>query len=288
MEAYIDRATFMMTNGVCQVSKKQIRRFMRNVDKVEMSEADLEALTTKFQHQGFDPVGTAAKVLEQKAIKKVPPSKDDGPPPASQTSRDACHQPRLPPGLMTQTFATAIPINKSCTVNLVYTHCLYLVEFIKIITPKMRHQGESVILESCLLALKAALSKRDSESHDRNVALLIDVGALWRSEPFGPEKNELIDRLLNKDSALAALNKEIPDALDSEEFDDEVVGAPDYHDKITIKAIRRLGSLINARTLDGFVVLEPTTQFTRVRVVDPATPWEPSLGHNLPQLHRMQ
>lgn len=46
---------------------------MRNVDKVEMSEADLEALTTKFQHQGFDPVGTAAKVLEQKAIKKVPP-----------------------------------------------------------------------------------------------------------------------------------------------------------------------------------------------------------------------
>lgn len=73
MEAYIDRATFMMTNGVCQVSKKQIRRFMRNVDKVEMSEADLEALTTKFQHQGFDPVGTAAKVLEQKAIKKVPP-----------------------------------------------------------------------------------------------------------------------------------------------------------------------------------------------------------------------
>lgn len=74
--------------------------------------------------------------------------------------------------------------------------------------------------------------------------------------PSSADFQELIDRLLNKDSALAALNKEIPDALDSEEFDDEVVGAPDYHDKITIKAIRRLGSLINARTLDGFIVLE--------------------------------
>lgn len=99
---------------------------------------------------------------------------------------------------MTQTFATAIPITKSCTVNLVYTHCLYLVEFIKIINPKMRHQGESVILESCLLALKAALSKRDSESHDRNVALLIDVGALWRSEPFGPEKNVTVEFTVGK------------------------------------------------------------------------------------------
>ncbi|KAL1485447.1 hypothetical protein MTO96_031951 [Rhipicephalus appendiculatus] len=64
--------------------------------------------------------------------------------------------------------------------------------------------------------------------------------------PSSADLQERIDGLRDKDTALAELDKQIADALDGEEFDAEIVGALEYHERI-VKAISRLRSAINAR-----------------------------------------
>ncbi|XP_037528464.1 uncharacterized protein LOC119405695 [Rhipicephalus sanguineus] len=66
---------------------------------------------------------------------------------------------------------------------------------------------------------------------------------------------ELIDGLRDKDTALAQLDKQIADALDGEEFDEENMGALDYHEKI-VKSISRLRSAMNTRAAVGSTVTE--------------------------------
>ncbi|KAL1470387.1 hypothetical protein MTO96_024348 [Rhipicephalus appendiculatus] len=73
--------------------------------------------------------------------------------------------------------------------------------------------------------------------------------------PSSADLQEHIDGLRDKDPALAELDKQIADALDSEEFDAEIVGALDYHERI-VKAISRLRSAINTRAQDGSTIKE--------------------------------
>ncbi|KAL1479205.1 hypothetical protein MTO96_052046 [Rhipicephalus appendiculatus] len=67
--------------------------------------------------------------------------------------------------------------------------------------------------------------------------------------PSSADLQERIDGLRDKDTALAELDKQIADAVDGEEFDAEIVGALEYHERI-VKAISRLRSAINARAPD--------------------------------------
>lgn len=89
-------------------------------------------------------------------------------------------RPAYPPGLMTQALAAAIPVDKPYTMTLVHPHCLHLIEFARVINPKMKYQSEAVILESCLPALRAALNKRDAGAHQRNVNFLVQVDVLTK------------------------------------------------------------------------------------------------------------
>ncbi|KAL1417907.1 hypothetical protein MTO96_026395 [Rhipicephalus appendiculatus] len=73
--------------------------------------------------------------------------------------------------------------------------------------------------------------------------------------PSSADLQERIDGLRDKDTALAELDKQIADALDGEEFDAEIVGALDYHERI-VQAISRLGSTINARAPVGSTINE--------------------------------
>lgn len=88
--------------------------------------------------------------------------------------------PGYPPGLMTQAVVAAIPIDKSYTLTLVHAYCLYLIEFVRVINPKLKNWGEGDILHSCLPALRAALHKRYPSTDDSNVDLLILVDVLTR------------------------------------------------------------------------------------------------------------
>ncbi|KAL3221009.1 hypothetical protein MRX96_029713 [Rhipicephalus microplus] len=62
--------------------------------------------------------------------------------------------------------------------TLIHAHCLYLIEFAKLIKPKMKNQGQAVILESCMPDLKAALNKRNPDMLFLKIRLLIKVGVL--------------------------------------------------------------------------------------------------------------
>ncbi|KAL1446205.1 hypothetical protein MTO96_028880 [Rhipicephalus appendiculatus] len=73
--------------------------------------------------------------------------------------------------------------------------------------------------------------------------------------PSSADLQERIDGLRDKDTALAELDKQIADALDGEEFDAEIVGALEYHERI-VKAISRLRSAINARAPLGSTINE--------------------------------
>ncbi|KAL1477985.1 hypothetical protein MTO96_035314 [Rhipicephalus appendiculatus] len=73
--------------------------------------------------------------------------------------------------------------------------------------------------------------------------------------PSSADLQERIDGLRDKDTALAELDKQIADALDGEEFDAEIVGALEYHERI-VKAISRLRSAINARAPVGSTINE--------------------------------
>ncbi|AJG39308.1 nucleocapsid protein [Lihan tick virus] len=95
--------------------------------------------------------------------------------------------PGYPPALMTQAVAAAIPIDKSYSMSLIHAHCLYLIEFAKLINPRMKMQGDTVVLESCLPALRAALSKRNPESLADHLWLLEQVGLVHRPAPDQPE-----------------------------------------------------------------------------------------------------
>ncbi|KAL1468169.1 hypothetical protein MTO96_025628 [Rhipicephalus appendiculatus] len=63
--------------------------------------------------------------------------------------------------------------------------------------------------------------------------------------PSCADLQEFIDGLRDKDSGVTELEKQIADALDGEEFDEEIMGALDYHEEI-VKAISRLRSAMNA------------------------------------------
>ncbi|KAL1472299.1 hypothetical protein MTO96_039432 [Rhipicephalus appendiculatus] len=73
--------------------------------------------------------------------------------------------------------------------------------------------------------------------------------------PSSADLQERIDGLRDKDTALAELDKQIADALDGEDFDAEIVGAFDYHEKIA-KAFSRLQSVSNARAPVGSTINE--------------------------------
>ncbi|KAL1481011.1 hypothetical protein MTO96_050551 [Rhipicephalus appendiculatus] len=73
--------------------------------------------------------------------------------------------------------------------------------------------------------------------------------------PSSADLQELIDGLRDRDSALAELDKQIADAFDGEEIDEEIMGALDYHEKIA-KAVSRLRSALNTRALVGPTVVE--------------------------------
>ncbi|KAH8027339.1 hypothetical protein HPB51_004691 [Rhipicephalus microplus] len=91
--------------------------------------------------------------------------------------------PGYPPALMTQAIAAAIPIDKSYSMTLIHAHCLYLIEFAKLINPRMKMQGDTVVLESCLPALR----KRNPESLADHLWLLEEVGLIHRPVPDQPE-----------------------------------------------------------------------------------------------------
>ncbi|KAL1467117.1 hypothetical protein MTO96_042371 [Rhipicephalus appendiculatus] len=84
--------------------------------------------------------------------------------------------------------------------------------------------------------------------------------------PSSADLQERIDGLRDKDTALAELDKQIADALDGEEFDAEIVGALEYHERI-VKAISRLRSAINARAPLGSTINE-TNQPRHADVAD--------------------
>ncbi|XP_037526431.1 uncharacterized protein LOC119403576 [Rhipicephalus sanguineus] len=67
--------------------------------------------------------------------------------------------------------------------------------------------------------------------------------------------SELIDELRDKDSALAELDRQIAYALDDEEFDEEIMDAIEYHEKI-VKAVNRLRSALGARASVGPTLIE--------------------------------
>ncbi|KAL1436376.1 hypothetical protein MTO96_049736 [Rhipicephalus appendiculatus] len=73
--------------------------------------------------------------------------------------------------------------------------------------------------------------------------------------PSSADLQERIDGLRDKDTALTELDKQIADALDGEEFDAEIVGALDYHERI-VKVISRLRSALNARGPAGSTINE--------------------------------
>ncbi|KAL1443826.1 hypothetical protein MTO96_045814 [Rhipicephalus appendiculatus] len=84
--------------------------------------------------------------------------------------------------------------------------------------------------------------------------------------PSSADLQERIDGLRDKDTALTELDKQIADALDGEEFDAEIVGALEYHERI-VKAISRLRSAINARAPLGSTINE-TNQPRHADVAD--------------------
>ncbi|KAL1484611.1 hypothetical protein MTO96_032496 [Rhipicephalus appendiculatus] len=89
------------------------------------------------------------------------------------------------------------------------------------------------------------------------------------------QDKERIDGLRDKDTALAELDKQIADALDGEEFDAEIVGALEYHERI-VKAISRLRSAINVRAPVGSTINE-TNQPRHA-----ATVWASGTGGRVP------
>ncbi|KAL1485605.1 hypothetical protein MTO96_031822 [Rhipicephalus appendiculatus] len=105
---------------------------------------------------------------------------------------------------MTQAFAAAIPKSKSYENQLVYTHGLFLVEFSKVINPKMKEKGEMAVVESFRPALKAALDKRDGAVAADNVTLLINLRVLQR----GPQQGAMEEPTQPvKDTATAFIEK---------------------------------------------------------------------------------
>ncbi|KAL1472847.1 hypothetical protein MTO96_039058 [Rhipicephalus appendiculatus] len=78
---------------------------------------------------------------------------------------------------------------------------------------------------------------------------------------------ERIDGLRDKDTAPAEQNKQIADALDGEEFDAEIVGALDYHERI-VKVISRLRSAINADRDSRSAINAPPSSSSQLHVVD--------------------
>lgn len=91
--------------------------------------------------------------------------------------------------------------------------------------------------------------------------------------PSTADLQEILHGLHDKDSALDKLDKQITDALNGEEFGEEIVAALDFHDKI-VKAISRLRSAMNACAPVGSIALEEDnhSRGMRVRATNPATP----------------
>ncbi|KAL1472838.1 hypothetical protein MTO96_039069, partial [Rhipicephalus appendiculatus] len=70
---------------------------------------------------------------------------------------------------------------------------------------------------------------------------------------------KLVDGPRDIDTALAEQEKQIADAIDGDDFYEEILGALDYHEKI-VKATSRLHSAINARAPVGSTVIETNQQ----------------------------
>ncbi|KAL1419981.1 hypothetical protein MTO96_004614 [Rhipicephalus appendiculatus] len=117
-------------------------------------------------------------------------------------------------------------------------------------------------------ALRGATTRLLSEASD---ILLEDT------LPSSADLRELIEGLRDKDSAFAELNKHIAQALNGEEFDEEIMGAPDYHEKM-VKAISRLPSAMNVVHRLVLPSSKPTSRGMRVEVTDAATPRELPTG----------
>lgn len=98
---------------------------------------------------------------------------------------------------------------------------------------------------------------------------------------------EIIDGLLEKDSALAELDDQIADSLDGEEFNEEIAGALDYHEKIG-NAVSRLRSALNARASTDAAVMNGYPQrpavITDVSGNANGAPRAPSVRVALPKL----
>nr|QPD01633.1 nucleoprotein [Kharabali tick phlebovirus] len=86
--------------------------------------------------------------------------------------------PGYPAAMMTQAFTSAIPVGKTYELDLAQAHCLFLIEFSKVINPAQREKGDAMVLDSFLTAFKAAYSSRRPERNARHIRLLQRVGVL--------------------------------------------------------------------------------------------------------------
>nr|QSR83612.1 nucleoprotein [Iftin tick virus] len=95
--------------------------------------------------------------------------------------RNLC--PGYPAAMMTQAFTSAIPVGKAYENDLAQAHCLFLIEFAKVINPAQREKGDALVLDGFISAFKAALKARRPERNPNHVRLLQDMGVLTTPRP---------------------------------------------------------------------------------------------------------
>nr|QSR83613.1 nucleoprotein [Balambala tick virus] len=99
--------------------------------------------------------------------------------PAEMRSR----HPDYPTAMLTQAFTSAIPVGKTYEIDLAQAHCLFLIDFAKIINADQREKGDAMVLDGFLPAFKAAFASRRPERNARHIALLQDLGVLTTPAP---------------------------------------------------------------------------------------------------------
>lgn len=92
-----------------------------------------------------------------------------------------------PAAMMTQAFTSAIPVGKTYENDLAQAHCLYLIEFAKVINPAQREKGDALVLDGFITAFKAAYGARRPERNPQHIALLQDMGILTTPAAGGQE-----------------------------------------------------------------------------------------------------
>lgn len=95
--------------------------------------------------------------------------------------------PGYPAAMLTQAFTSAIPVGKTYETDLAQAHCLFLIDFAKVINPDQREKGDALVLDGFLPAFKAAYASRRPERNARHVALLQNLGVLTTPEDGGAE-----------------------------------------------------------------------------------------------------